>query len=122
MGAIYFKFLEVFIQMEKEKKEPTIQRRKNLFESKVTNIDYDDLYFLYEKDCKLRNLSDTTIKGYKFAHKKFKIFTGENLECKDVTQDLINDYILYLKDKHKPQTVNSYMFKISPIIKKARRG
>lgn len=103
--------------MEKEKTKPTIKRRKNLFESKLQNISYDDLYFLYEKDCKLRNISEVTIKGYEFAHKKFKKFTGEDLRCDGVTQDLVNDYILELKDKHKAQTVNPYMFKISPVIK-----
>ncbi|TCT15685.1 integrase/recombinase XerD [Natranaerovirga pectinivora] len=103
--------------MENKTKEPTIKRRKNLLISKVANINYDDLYFLYASDCKLRNISDITIKGYEFAHKKFKQFTGEGLKCEDISQDLINEYILYLKDKLKPQTVNSYLFKISPIIK-----
>lgn len=117
MGAIYFYFLEVSFQVEKVKKEPTIKRRKNLLISKVPNISYNDLYFLYENDCKLRNISPITIKGYDFAHKKFKDFAGDNLECEDITQDLINEYILYLKDSLKPQTVNSYMFKISPVIK-----
>lgn len=123
MGAIYYYFLEVFIQVEKVKREPTIKRRKNLFSSNVVDISYDDLYFLYENDCKLRNISDITIKGYDFAHKKFKSFTGDNLQCEDITQDLINEYILYLKDNLKPQTVNSYIFKISPVIKFGiRRG
>ena len=103
--------------MEKVEKEPTIKRRKNLLISKVPNVSYNDLYFLYVNDCKLRNISDITIKGYEFAHGKFKDFAGENLKCEDITQDLINDYILELKDKHKPQTVNSYMFKISPVVK-----
>ncbi|WP_081915133.1 phage integrase SAM-like domain-containing protein [Anaerosalibacter massiliensis] len=85
--------------------------------SKVSNINYDDLYFLYENDCKLRNISPITIKGYEFAHKKFKDFAGNNLKCEDITQDLISEYILHLKDNLKPQTVNSYIFKISPVIK-----
>lgn len=103
--------------MENAKKEPTIKRRKNLLISKVQNISYNELYFLYENDCKLRNISPITIKGYEFAHKYFKQFAGEELRCDDITQDLINGYILNLKDRLKPETVNSYVFKISPVIK-----
>lgn len=83
----------------------------------MPNISYNDLYFLYENDCKLRNISSITIKGYEFTHKKFKEFAGDNLECEYITQDLINEYILHLKDNLKPQTMNSYMFKISHVIK-----
>lgn len=103
--------------MENTKKEPTIKRRKKLLMSKVQNISYNDLYYLYENDCKIRNISPITIKGYEFAHKYFKKFAGEELKCDDVTQDLINEYILHLKDRLKPQSVNSYIFKISPVIK-----
>lgn len=103
--------------MENMKKEPTIKRRKNLLMSKVQDINYDDLYLLYESDCRIRNIAEVTIKGYKFAHKYFKQFTGEELKCEDITQDLINEYILHLKDRLKPQSVNSYLFKISPVIK-----
>ncbi len=78
MRAIYFYFLEVLFQVEKVKKEPTIKRRKNLLISKVPNISYNDLYFLYENDCKLRNISPITIKGYEFAHKKFKAFADDS--------------------------------------------
>ncbi|MCH4239840.1 MAG: tyrosine-type recombinase/integrase [Oscillospiraceae bacterium] len=98
-------------------KEPTVKRRKNLLASKVSDIPYHDLYLLYENECKLKNLSDTTIRGYFFADKYFRQFAGDDLMCSEVTQDLINEYILYLKDKFKPQTVNSYIFKVSPVVK-----
>jgi integrase/recombinase XerD len=52
-----------------------------------------------------------------FADKYFMQFAGSNLKCSEVTQDLINEYILYLKDKFKPQTVNLYIFKVSPVVK-----
>ncbi len=97
--------------MEKMQKEPLIQRRKNLLLSTVMDIAYKDLYMLYEKECRIKNLSDTTIKGYWFANKYFLQFAGEDLRCEAVTQDLINEYILYLKDRVKPQTVNSYVLK-----------
>lgn len=115
--AIYFFILEVSFPVEKTKSEPTMKRRKNLLASKVLDIPYHDLYLLYEKECRLKNLSDTTIRGYFFADKYFMQFAGDNLKCSEVTQDLINGYILYLKDKLKPQTVNSYIFKVSPVVK-----
>ena len=77
-------------------KEPTVKRRKNLLVSKVTDIPYNDLYLLYVNECRLKNLSEITIKGYSFAHKYFLQFAGKKLKCSDVTQDLINSYILNL--------------------------
>ncbi|WP_353423808.1 tyrosine-type recombinase/integrase [Christensenella massiliensis] len=103
--------------MEKQTKEPQVTRRKKLLDCKVTDIGYDDLYRLYEQECKLKNLADVTIKGYEFAHKHFCAWAGNDLRCSDITQDLINEYVLYLKDRLKPETVNSYQFKISPVIK-----
>lgn len=103
--------------MENAKTKPTIKRRKNLLKCKLTDISYNDLYLLYEQECKLKNLSQTTINGYAFAHKQFCEWVGEELKCSDISQDLINEYILFLKDRLKPQTVNSYQFKISPVIK-----
>ncbi len=60
-------------------KEPTVKRRKNLLTSKVVDIPYHDLYLLYENECRLKNLSETTIRGYFFADKYFTQFAGENL-------------------------------------------
>lgn len=85
-------------------KEPTVKHRKNLLTSKVLDISYYDLYLLYENECRLKNLSETTIRGYFFADKYFMQFAGDDLKCSEVTQDLINEYTLYLKDKLKSQT------------------
>lgn len=121
--STYFLFLEVLFPMEKQKSEPTVRRRKNLLECKVTDIAYDDLFRLYVQECRLKNLADVTIKGYEFAHKYFTKWAGRELHCSDITQDLINEYVLYLKDKLKPETVNSYQFKVSPVVKYGiRRG
>lgn len=103
--------------MENLQGRTTIKRRKNLQLCKVEEISYQSLYDLYEKECRLKNLSETTIKGYWFANKYFLEFAGKELKCNEVTQDLINSYILSLKERLKPQTVNSYVFKVSPIVK-----
>lgn len=50
--------------MENTKSEPTVRRRKKLMDCKLKNISYEDLYQLYVKECKLKNLADVTIKKY----------------------------------------------------------
>lgn len=37
--------------------------------------------------------------------------------CIDVDQDLINEYYLYLQTYYKPQTVNSYAFKVCSVVR-----
>lgn len=93
------------------------KRRKRLLDSKVIDISYDDLHKMYMTDCILRNISEITIKGYDFAYTYFKKYAGEDLMASDITQDLINGYVLYLKGWLKAETVNSYQFKVSPVIK-----
>lgn len=93
------------------------RKRKSLLEIKVQNVSYKSLFEIYIRECKIKNLSDTTIQGYINATRYFLDFSGENLMCEDVTQDLINEYYLNLQVHYKPETVNSYVFKISPTIK-----
>ena len=50
--------------MENSQGRTTIKRRKNLQLCKVEDISYQNLYDSYEKECKLKDLSETTIKGY----------------------------------------------------------
>jgi integrase/recombinase XerD len=94
-----------------------VKRRKRLLDSKVMDISYDDLHQMYMTDCRLRGIAEVTIKGYEFAYTYFKKHVDEELKCSDITQDIINGYVLHLKDRLKVQTVNSYQFKISPVIK-----
>lgn len=92
--------------------------------SRMENIQLDELFKLYVHECRLKDLAEVTNKGYEFAYKYFTDWIGIDITCNDVTQDLINEYVMYLKHKlSKPQTVNSYQFKISPVIKYGyRRG
>lgn len=64
--------------MEKQTKEPQV-----VLDCKVTDIGYDDLYHLYEQECKLKNLADITIKGYEFAHGYF-LECARDLKCSDL--------------------------------------
>jgi len=78
---------------------------------------YKELLELYNKECSRKGVSDITVKGYDYAGKYFMDFTGENITCMEITQELIDDYIIWLKDRGiKMTTVNSYQYKISPVI------
>lgn len=96
-------------------KKVILNSRKNSVGNK-TDIPYQELFELYIKDCKLRNISDITIQGYAFANKYFLDKVG-NVLCSEVTQELIDDYKISLVNRCKPETVNSYIFKVSPIVK-----
>lgn len=97
---------------------PKLKRRKRRVptENGMKNISYKNLFELYVRECKLKNLSEITIQGYQNSTRYFLDFTGYDLMCDDVTQDLINSYYLYLQNCYKPETVNSYVFKISPTV------
>ncbi|WP_312093816.1 phage integrase N-terminal SAM-like domain-containing protein, partial [Aminipila sp.] len=98
---------------------PEIKRRKRkmMGEHALDNVSYQSLFDLYVRECKLKNLSETTISGYVYATRYFLDFAGYDLMCNDVTQDLINEYCLKLQTCHKATTINSYVFKISPTVK-----
>lgn len=108
--------------MKKEPMEqtilPEIKRRKRKVASDfaVTNISYRSLFQLYVRACKIKNLTETTIKGYEYATRYFLDFASYDLMCYDVTQELINNYYLHLQKVHKATAINSYVFKISPTI------
>ena len=70
---------------------PEIKRRKRKVSSgyAVTNISYRSLFELYVRVCKIKNLSETTIKRYEYATRYFLDFAGYDLMCYDVTQELI---------------------------------
>ncbi len=104
--------------MEKQtSKPPVLARRKSPVTSRKANISFEELFRLFEKECKIKGLASVTVDGYAYAYNCFVKWHKEPLTCGDITQDLINDYILYLTERYKSQTVNSYQFKLSPIIK-----
>jgi integrase/recombinase XerD len=93
------------------------RKRKSLPECKVQNVSYKSLLDIYIRECKIKNLSETTIQGYRNATRYFLDFAGDDLLFNDVTQDLINEYYLNLQEHYKPETVKSYVFKICPTVK-----
>lgn len=104
---------------ESETALPEIKRRKRKVPETthgMANISYRSLHGLYIKECRRKQLAEETISGYNHSAISFLDFAGHDLMCEDVTQDLINEYYLYLREHHKATTVNSYVFKISPIV------
>ena len=125
MVAAYFFIQKGRCDMQKEPTKetaavlPEIKRRKRKApdtKNAIANISYQSLLELYIRECTKKGLAEETIVGYKNATRYFLDFAGYDLMCNDVTQDLINEYYLYLQDHYKPQTVNSYVFKISPTV------
>lgn len=98
---------------------PEVSRRRRRIDSQVSkgNISYQELLGIHLRQCRIRNLATITIDGYRNASRYFLDFAGNDLMCGDITQDLINEYSLHLQSAYKPQTVNSYMFKVCPTIR-----
>ena len=50
------------------------------------------------QNCKIKNLSQATIKGYKHHFVKFHQFYGEDTDISFLSQSTVNEFILYLQD------------------------
>lgn len=70
----------------------------------------------YIKICKRKNLSETTIKGYRYSCKYFMAFNENNY----ITKNSVNNYVDYLESKNTNiATINSYIRKLSPLFRYA---
>ena len=79
------------------------------------NKTFKELAQEFIRQGEIRNLSEWTIKSYRYHD-----FAGNDFMCKDIGLDLVEKYILYMKkDKGLSNTVtlNSYIRNTSPIIK-----
>ncbi|MBR0598097.1 tyrosine-type recombinase/integrase [Sinanaerobacter chloroacetimidivorans] len=86
----------------------------------IQNKSFKDLEEEFIRHAEIRNLSEWTIKSYKYHTQYFLEFAGEDLMCKDIGLEMIEGYILFMKEKKgisNPVTLNSYLQNISPIIK-----
>ena len=84
------------------------------------NKTFKELTEEFIRNAEVRNLSEWTIKSYKYHTQYFIDFAGEELLCKDIGLDLIEGYILHMKEQKSisnPVTLNSYLQNISPIFK-----
>ncbi|GFR35345.1 tyrosine-type recombinase/integrase [Thermobrachium celere] len=94
------------------------QRFNNL--NKVPQKKYTELLEEYLKVLKIKGRSEYTIKSCEYHSKYFLEFAGEDLECKQINEELIQNYILYMQEQKQltnGYTINSYIRNISPVIK-----
>jgi integrase/recombinase XerD len=103
--------------MENQTTVPTIRTRKKFELSRMSDISYNELFKMYINQCKLRNLAKQTIDGHIAVHRYFCNWVQKDMMCSELSQDLINEWIFYLKDRVKPRTVNSYQFRICTVVK-----
>lgn len=83
----------------------------------LPDIYFRELVQLYSRDCRTRGIEEVTIAGYEYACKKFLEYLQEDIRCSDLRQELFDDYQMELATRVKAETVNSYLFKISPVLK-----
>ena len=83
----------------------------------LPDIYFRELVQLYSRDCRTRGIEEVTIAGYEYACKKFLEYLQEDIRCSDLRKELFDDYQMELATRVKAETVNSYLFKISPVLK-----
>ncbi len=77
---------------------------------------YVEAYEEYILSAKFKGRSEDTIRTYKYHSRYFIEVLGANTNCREITLNTIEAYILYLKGKNvKSVTINSYLQNISPI-------
>ncbi|GEM_PF-1847869 len=84
------------------------------------NKTFKELGEEFLRNSEVRGLSEWTIKSYRYQIGYFLKFAGNELKCKDIVLDLLEDYILYMKEQKgisNTVTLNSYLQNISPLIK-----
>lgn len=63
------------------------------------NKSFKELGEEFLRNAEVRGLSEWTIKSYRYQIGYFLEFAGNNLMCKDISLDLVEDYIFYMKVK-----------------------
>jgi len=81
---------------------------------------FKQLCEVFIKNAEVRGLSEWTIKTYKYQIRYFVNYAGESLLCKDITLELLEGYLSYLRETKQisnPATLNSSIQNISLVIK-----
>lgn len=92
---------------------------KRMVLAKQSEMTFIELKKQYLRKCQVNNLSEYTLNFYEVSCRMFNKFCDLSvLKVGDINRDLIDDYILHLKDTSvKDTTINTYIHGISPIIK-----
>lgn len=85
-----------------------------------TRKTYSELFGEFINQLKIKGRAEQTLTSYKYHNKYFLDFLGEDIYCDNITLGIIEDYIVYIKEKkniNNATTINSYIRNISPVIK-----
>ena len=84
--------------------------------SKITmkteeNLTLTEAFNLFIRRCKIKNLSEESIKSYQYKIKPFIDYYGEESPLLSINKSIIDDYVLYLERESKANdiTINSYL-------------
>ncbi|HEY5562780.1 MAG TPA: tyrosine-type recombinase/integrase [Clostridiaceae bacterium] len=87
-------------------------------EGKIIKKTYQEAFDEYIVKANIRGLAKETISTYHHHHKYFTSFLGDIKNCRDITLEIVESYVLFLKERDiKNTTINSYLQNISPVIK-----
>lgn len=71
---------------------------KKIVMAKKENLTVQDAFELFIRKCRVKNLSTATIKAYEDKLKKFIDYVEPETEIKDITSDVVDCYILDLRE------------------------
>jgi integrase/recombinase XerD len=79
--------------------------------TKNSNPTVEEAFELFIRKCKIKNLTEQSIKSYREKMVHFFNFKSKDSLVADITSDTIDDYILYLQENTKANdiTINSYL-------------
>lgn len=91
---------------------------KRLSMVKKDDISLSDLFEKFIKKCKVKNLSDYSIRFYQSGYRMFTQFIDEDTQLEEITANTIDNYILYLRENSKANgiTINSYLRGIRAVL------
>lgn len=101
-------------------KRGDIKANRVLASKPSQTMSFKELAEEFLRNAEVRGLSEWTIKSYRYQTAYFLEFAGVELACRDINLDLIEDYIIYMRERKgisNPVTLNSYIQNISPLIK-----
>lgn len=88
--------------------------------SRQSEKNYKEMYNEFIRILEVKGRSKETLRSYYYHNLYFMNFLGtEKFKCKDINVGVLEDYILYIKEKKgidNPITINSYLHNISPVI------
>lgn len=79
--------------------------------TKGDNITLEEMFSLFLRKCKVKNLTDNSIKSYEVKCGVFINHIGKYTPASTVTRDMVDDFIIYLQEEKKVNdiSVNSYL-------------